>query len=276
MSRSNKVKTRNNIFIAILVAMAAFTFFPFVFMLYTSFKDIHQFYHNFWLPTLPFHFSNYAIAFKVIAVYIFNTTYYSIISVTAIALLASLAAYAFARFKFPGSRALFSLIISLLMIPAVLQIVPLFMEVKSLGLLNTPWAVILPWIARSQPFSILVFRTFFADMPTEIFESAHMDGANKLKCYYLLAVPLSTPVITTIVIVHLLATWNDYIWPLVVLSKDSVRVISIGIRYFQGTYGTQYGPLMAGYVLASVPLLIVFAFGLRQFVQGLTSGAIKG
>ena len=112
-----------------------------------------------------------------------------------------------------------------------------------------------------------MFRTFFANLPEEIFESAYMDGANKFHCYWLIGLPLSVPV---------LATWNDFIWPLVAISTDSLRPVAVGLRFFQGTYLTQYGPMMAGFVIATLPLVVVFGVALRQFVSGLTAGALKG
>lgn len=262
--------------LAVLALIALLTFFPFVFMFITSFKNLNQFYHEFWLPMFPLTWSNYAIAWEVVSVYLVNSTYYSSVSIAGIALFASMAAFAFARYRFPGDQFLFLATISLLMIPSVLQLVPLFMEVRQFGLINTPWALILPWIAVSQPFSILVFRTFFANLPEEIFESAYMDGANKLHCYWLIGLPLSVPVVITILIVHLLATWNDFIWPLVAISSDSLRPVAVGLRFFQGTYLTQYGPMMAGFVIATLPLVVVFGIALRQFVSGLTAGALKG
>ena len=261
---------------SILGLIALLTFFPFIVMVITSFKNLNQFYHEFWLPVFPLTWSNYGIAWEVVSVYLFNSTYYSLLSIIGIALFSSMASFAFARYRFPGDHLLFLATISLLMIPAVLQIVPLFMEVRQFGLINTPWALILPWIAVSQPFSILVFRTFFANLPEEIFESAYLDGANKFHCYWMIALPLSVPVVITILIVHLLATWNDFIWPLVAISSDKLRPVAVGLRFFQGLYLTQYGPMMAGFVIATLPLVIVFGFGLRKFVSGLTTGAIKG
>ena len=121
-----------------------------------------------------------------------------------------------------------------------------------------------------------MFRTFFANLPEEIFESAYMDGANKFHCYWLIGLPLSVPVVITILIIHLLATWNDFIWPLVAISSDSLRPVAVGLRFFQGTCLTQYGPMMAGFVIATLPLVVVFGVALRQFVSGLTAGALKG
>lgn len=270
------MRIRNPLPVTALVIISLLTLYPFVFMFITSFKDQHQFYHNFWLPAFPLTWSNYAVAWGVVRQYIFNSLWYCGLAVIAIVFFASLAAFALARYRFPGDTFFFYAAISLLMIPAVLQIVPLFMEVKQLRLINTPWAVILIWMARGQPFDILVCRTFFANLPQEIFDAAHVDGAGHFQSYWLIALPMSKPVMVIILIVELLATWNDFIWPLIAIADDALRPVSVGLRFFQGQYSTQYGPMMAGFVIATVPLLIVFSLGLRQFVQGLTAGAIKG
>lgn len=262
--------------VAILIFITCLTFFPFVFMIQTSFKSVFQFYHNFWLPTLPLMWSNYVTAWQVILPYLINSFWYSGISVLAIVAFSSLAAFAFARYRFPGDTFFFYAAISLLMIPAVFQLVPLFMQVKQLGILNTPWAVILVWIARGQPFDILVFRTFFANQPQEIFDAAQVDGASAFQSYLLIGMPMAKPVVVIILIIELLSTWNDFIWPLIAIADDAMRPISVGLRYFQGAYSTQYGAMMAGYVIATIPLLILFLLGMRQFVQGLATGAVKG
>lgn len=269
-------RMRNPVPILVLAIITFLTFFPFVFMVMTSFKSVFQFYHNFWLPEFPLMWSNYVVAWNTVRPYLFNTFWYCGVAVAAIVFFASLAAFALARYRFPGDKFFFYAAISLLMIPAVFQLVPLFMQVKQLNLINTPWAVILVWIARGQPFDILVFRTFFADQPQEVFDAAQVDGANRLQIYWMIALPMAKPVIVILLIVELLATWNDFIWPLIALADDALRPISVGLRYFQDAHSSQYGPMMAGYVIATAPLLILFLLGMRQFVQGLTTGAVKG
>ena len=262
--------------IALLVMITFITFFPFLFMIQTSLKSVYQFYHSFWLPAFPLAWGNYVVAWDIVLPYLLNSLWYSAVAVVAIAFFASLAAFAFARYRFPGDTFFFYAAISLLMIPSVFQLVPLFMQVKQLNLINTPWAVILVWIARAQPFDILVFRTYFANQPQEVFDAALVDGAGPFQTYWFVGLPMAKPVIAIVLIVELLSTWNDFIWPLIAIADDALRPISVGLRYFQGAYSTEYGAMMAGYVIASAPLLLVFLLGMRQFVQGLTTGAVKG
>jgi len=188
-----------------------------------------------------------------------------------------MAAYAFARHRFPGSQLLFYAILALLMIPGVLTLIPQFLLVKRLGLLNTYWALILPYIAGGQAFGIFVLRSFFASQPEELFESARLDGASEFAIYWHIALPLARPILATLMVLSLLSTWNDLIWPLVTIGRPELWTISQALVSFSGRLATQqqYGPMFAGYIIASIPLLILFMFTARLFIQGLASGAVK-
>ncbi len=258
-----------------LILVAVVTFLPFYFLVITSFKTTSQMRHHFMLPTVPLHFENYVIAFQQLIKYFGNTVLVTAVSVPGVLLVSSMAAFVFARYSFPGRTVLFYIIISLLMVPFVLTLVPAFVWIKQLGLLNTHWALILPYIAGGQVFAIYLLRSFFATLPNEIFDSAYVDGANIFQIYWRIALPLTKPMLSVVAIVNTLHVWNDYIWPLVTLQQDSMRTITIGLRYFQGQFHTNYGPLFAGYILGSLPLLILFLLAMRPFVSGLTSGAIK-
>jgi ABC-type glycerol-3-phosphate transport system permease component len=261
-----------NLFIGIIVLI---TFFPFYFMLITSLKSTSQMRHDFLVPVLPFQFRNYTAAFWQLMRYFMNTVIVVGISVPGIVLLSAMTAFVFARYAFPLKTVLFYMVMSLLMVPAVLTLVPQFVWVKQLGLLNTYWALILPYIAGGQVFGIYLLRGFFATIPEALFDSAVVDGANMRQIFTRIAIPLAKPMLSVIAIVNTLSTWNDYIWPLVTLQDNSMRTISIGLRYFQGQFQTNYGPLFAGYVLGSIPLFILFLVAMRPFVSGLTAGAVK-
>ncbi|MCC6444487.1 MAG: carbohydrate ABC transporter permease [Armatimonadetes bacterium] len=273
----------------ILIVLAAVTFYPFVFLVMTSLKDNPQFFHQFWRLTFPLHFENYASAWSAISGYIANSFFVSVLSVLGVLAVSSLSAYAFARHRFPGDTFLFYAILSLMMIPGVLSLISSFMWMKQFpliggnnllgqggtGLLNSRWALILPYISGGQVFAIFILRSFIANLPEELFEAARLDGASELAVFARLVLPLSKPILGTIAIMNILSTWNDYVWPLIVLSDDSRKTLTIGLAFFQGAYATTYGPLMAGYVIASLPLLILFLFTMRYFIEGLTSGALK-
>lgn len=261
----------------VLVSLGIFTFYPLIFTLFTSFKDNSQFYSTFWGPAFPLHWSNYGDAWQQLYPVIMNTIFVGVVSAFGVVFLASLAAYVFARHRFPGHDAFFYAIIALLMIPGVLTLIPLFLLVKDLNLLNTYWVLILPYIAGGQAFAIFVLRSFIASQPEEIFESARIDGADEFTIYRRIALPMAKPILGTLAILSLLGTWNDYIWPSVTLRNPDLWTISLQLVSFSSQWASlqQYGPMFAGYVIASIPLLILFMFTMRLFIEGLASGAIK-
>lgn len=245
-------------------------------------------FQNFWGPASPAEWSNYAQAWSAIGHYVYNSVVVSVLSVSGV-LVASLSAYAFARHKFPGSQIFFSAIMALMMDPGVLTPISSFMWMKSFplmggnnwlgdggsGLLNTHAALVLPYIAGGQVFAIFILRSFISGLPEELFEAVRIDGASELATLRSLVPPLMKPILGTIAIMNLLSVWNDYIWPLIVISDEAKKTLTSGLAFFQGAYFTTYGPLMAGYVIACLPLLILFLFAMRYFIEGLTSGAIK-
>ena len=266
---------RQGILWTLLIILVFLSLYPFIFMFITSFKTYEQYLHDFVGVSWPLHVENYAIAWGMISRPLFNSLLVSVSSAIGTVVFASLSAYVFARYKFPGRELLFYAVISLLMIPNVFQLIPRFMLVKDLKLLNTYWALILPYIAGGQIFAIFVLRSFFASLPQELFDAARIDGASDLKTFLYIAVPLSRSIIATLAILRLQQAWNDFIWPLVSTTDTNLRTAIVQLSFLQGEYGTQIGPMFAGYILGSLPLLIIFAFGMKQFIAGMTSGAIK-
>ncbi len=260
---------------SIIIFLVILTLYPFFFMIMTSFKDYSQFIHFFWQPVLPLHWKNYLEAWKQIAPYVLNSFIVTGVSVAGVLLFSSFSAYVFARYKFPGSNFLFFAILALIMVPSVLTIIPAFMWIMKLGLLDTRWALILPYIAGGQVFTIFVFRTFFASIPSELLEAARIDGASEIVIFSKIVLPLSKPIIGTLAIINTINFYNDYLWPLLVIYEDKLKTIPIGLMFFRGQYASNYGAQMAGYALASLPLFVLFLFTMKQFVRGLMSGAIK-
>ncbi|MCL6429491.1 MAG: carbohydrate ABC transporter permease [Anaerolineae bacterium] len=260
-----------------LIFAAILTFYPFFFMAMTSFKATPDFQHNFWGLPQWIQLSNYSDAWMRIRGYVVNSLVVSTTSAAGVLCIGSISAFVFARFHFPGREVLFLMLLALLMIPGILTLVPAFLLVKNLGLMNTYGALILPYIAGGQIFAIFIMRSFFASLPEELFESARIDGAHTFHLYSKICLPLSKPILVTIAIMNILSTWNDYIWPLVTIADGRLWTVSVGIVSFGSQYmGTEsWGPMYAGYVLASLPLIVLFIFTMRYFIAGLTSGAIK-
>jgi len=279
-SSSTRAKARRQfdqtLIIGVLIGLLLVTLVPIVLMLVMSFKDNGQIYGRFWSLPNPVRWLNYESGISVMSGYIRNTLAYSAISVVAVVILSSLTGYAFARHQFPFKEPLYLGVLALLMIPGVLTLIPSFVLVKELGILNTPWALILPWTSGGQVIGTLLCRTFFATLPQEIFDSGKIDGASEFQLYSRIAVPLSFPILTTLAIMHLVATYNDFIWPLLTISSPNLQVVSVGLTQFTSQFGiTDWGPRMAAYVVATIPLLILFMFGMRYYVRGITAGAVK-
>lgn len=256
----------------VLLLLALLTYVPFVSVLINSFKDSRQFFTQFWLPTWPLHFENYSKVWPSISNNLINTATYAIPTVILVLAVSGLTGYAFARYRFWGREVIFFLMLVLIMLPGILLVIPMFVQIKDIGWINTIQSVVLPWTAVQIPFGMFLMRTFFETLPKEYFEAARLDGATELQLFYRIALPLATPAFSTLGILTLLFTWNDLIWPLIVIFDNSKYPISLGVLAFSGSLGTDFGATFASYVLASVPLILVFIFTARRFMAGLQGG----
>jgi multiple sugar transport system permease protein len=187
---------------------------------------------------------------------------------------ASMAAYALARLNFPGKRIIFGIIIATLLVPAVIFLIPNYLIVDNLGWLDTLWAVIVPGSAGA--FGVFFLRQFFISLPGEIEEAARVDGAGDIRIFLQIILPLSRPALATLAVLSFLTNWNDFIWPIYVLLSPENLTLQPGLSVLQGTYSTHYGVVMAGAVIASVPVLILFSMAQKQIVESVASSGVKG
>lgn len=260
---------------AALVLILFLTFFPFLFLLSTSFKNTHQFYHSFWLPAWPPALGNYAQAYGDLKIYIFNSIFVTTISISGILAFSIMTGFLMARYRFPGREIIYYMMLAMLMVPGVLMLIPQFVWVQQLGLLNTYWVMILPYIAGMQIIGLFLFRSFFAQIDQALFESAQVDGAGLFRQLWHIALPLSKSILGVVAITSALGVWNSFLWPLVTTSDESVMVLTVGMLRYNGRIMGQYGPMFAGYVISSIPLGIMFVLFTRAFMKGITSGALK-
>lgn len=259
-----------------LLVLLFFTLIPIVLMLVFSLKDNGQIYGRFWSFPNPIRWQNYIEGYNVMWRFIVNTLIVSLTSVAFVVLLSSLTGFVFARHRFPFKEPIYLAILALLMIPGVLTLIPSFVLVKELGLLDTRWALILPWTSGGQVFGILLCRSFFSTLPQELFDAGRIDGASEFDLYWRVGLPLSWPILVTVAILHLVATYNDFIWPLLTITSPEIQVVSVGLTQFTSQFGvTDWGPRMAAYTIATIPLVVLFVFGMRYYVRGITSGAVK-
>lgn len=190
--------------------------------------------------------------------------------------LASMMAYAFARFDFPGKRALFTLLLIMLMIPGVVLLIPQFILAKNLSLLNSLPGLVLVYSAGPLAFNSFLLRGFFESLPREMEESAVIDGASALTIFWRIMLPLAAPAISTVAVFSFLGAWDEYLLALNFLTDESLRTLPIAIANFRGQHATNWGLVFAGSLTAVVPTVLLFIFFQRYFIQGLTSGAVRG
>lgn len=187
---------------------------------------------------------------------------------------ASAAAYALARLDFPGKKIVFGLIVATLLVPGVIFLIPNYLTVDRLGWLDTLWAVIVPGSAGA--FGVFFLRQFFISLPAEIEEAARVDGAGDFRIFWKIILPLSKPALATLAVLSFLTNWNDFIWPIYVLLSPENLTLQPGLSVLQGTYSTHFGIVMAGAVIASVPVLILFTLAQKQIVESVASSGVKG
>lgn len=265
----------------ILAVIAFLALFPLGFLLLNSTKtELAYSQDPLGLPA-SFEWANFSNAFDVVIRPIFNSMIVVTASVLGIVTIAAMSAYAFTFMRFPLRRFLFVMIFVLLLIPGVLTLIPLYLQIKRLDFagLSSNWgSLILPYIAGGQAFSIFVLRTFFGGISRDLIDAARVDGASEWHILAKIVVPLSIPVLVSVIVINVVPLWNDYLLPSLLLSQN-YRTLTIALVSLQGNAEThsssQFGTLMAAYVIACIPLAIVFTFLMRYYVQGLTSGALK-
>jgi multiple sugar transport system permease protein len=203
-----------------------------------------------------------------------NSTIVSAVTVAANLVFCSLAGYAFARLRFRGSTVLFLLILFTLVIPFEITMIPTFIIMDKLGLQNTLAALIIP--ALVTPLGVFLMRQFFVNLPREVEEAAQIDGCSRLGVLRHVALPLAVPALSTLAALTFLTTWNELLWPLIVISSDDKSTLPLGLTTFQGQHTQDLSAIMAGDVITSLPVLIAFLLAQRTFIQSLTSSAVKG
>ncbi|MEV6635644.1 carbohydrate ABC transporter permease [Actinoplanes sp. NPDC051470] len=260
----------------VLIAASLAMVVPFVWQIITSLKTLSA--ATAVPPSLlpEGHWANYGRVFDLLpfGTQFLNTVIMALARTLGQVLFCSMAAYAFARLRFPGKRVLFAVILSVLMVPPQLFIIPQYQIMSDLGWLNSLQALIVPGLFSA--FGVFLLRQFFLSLPVELEEAARIDGAGPLRIYWSIVLPLARPGLVALAVLTLLWSWNDLFWPLVVNSDPSTMTLSAGLASLQGQYQTDYPVLMAGSLLASLPVIVVFVFLQRQFIQGIAQTGIKG
>jgi len=222
--------------------------------------------------------SNFAKAWETggFSTYFGNSLTLILIKVPIGIFLAALAAFPFAKMRFRGDLTLFIFFLLGLAVPVQVTLQPLLVMMKQIGIANSLFALLPPYVAFGLPFQIFVLRGFFRLIPSELLEAARIDGASELRVFLTIMLPLSLPALAALAIIDVLATWNEFLIALVLISAHDSKTVPVGLLQFQGEYSSQYTLLMAGIVISIVPVLAIFLFLQRYFITGLTAGAVKG
>ncbi len=206
--------------------------------------------------------------------WLMNSAIVSTVGVVSHLVLCSLAGYGFARLKFPGRTFGFLAIVATIMIPTQLLMVPTYVLFARLGLVDTLGAAIVPWLASA--FGIFLMRQFFLSLPAELEEAAVLDGCSRLQVFWRVVLPLAKPALATLAIFTLLGSWNDLVWPLIAINDSANFTVQLGITNFQGARRTDWSLLMAGNVVATLPLIVFFLLAQKQFIATMTFSGLKG
>jgi len=219
---------------------------------------------------------NYVNVFQRINMlkYIFNSIFYTTVIILLDLVVNSICGYALAKFNFRGKNFLLTLIISLMVVPMEAIMLPLYKEMADFGWVNQWASLIVPFIAKC--FSIYMFRQFFLDIPNELLEAASIDGCGPMKTFFKIVVPISGTVFATVFILDYVQHWNDFMWPMLVVTGENMRTIQLGIQTFFGLKPVNYGPIMASLTIAAIPMLIMFIALQKYYVKGIASTGIKG
>lgn len=222
------------------------------------------------------HWENWSKAWSIVSGYIFNTVFVAVTG-TVLSLIFSLAAaFFFARYRIAGSGILWYVFLILMLMPGISNLIPLFMLLRDMHLLNSLWALIIIGTSGAQVMQIYVLRGFIEDIPQDLFDSAEVDGASAVRQVINIVIPMSGSVVSTLAILQFIGLWNEFILPFIVIRDDSLLTLSAGLVKLDGEYVKRWGEMMAGYSIASIPLVIIFLFTMRLFVKGIAAGAVKG
>lgn len=261
-----------------LLAGALVMILPFFWMLITALKSPQEAASTkpIWWPA-ALQWQNFPLALKaqpLWAHYFLTSAIVTILTVVTEVVLGTMAAYAFSRIQFWGKELLFTLLLSTMMIPGEVLLIPNYMTIAHFGWLNTYQALVIPWAV--SVFAIFLLRQHFLQIPFELQEAAYLDGAGHLRFLITCVIPLSRPVLATVILLKFVSSWNAFLWPLLVTNLPEMRTVQVGLTSFLQEAGTQYQLLMAAATLTLIPVLIVFLLAQKQFLESVAKSGLKG
>ena len=260
-----------------LISLVLIILLPMCWLIMNSLKTNQEMFRDsIALPATPL-FSNWVNAWnKGLYNYFLSSIITSAMSLCGILVFSSLLAYGLTRLNLPGSGLIFVIVLGGMALSEQVALVPLFKIIQAIGLYNTRWAVVLPYISFRIPFTMFLLRSYFLGIPRELEEAAILDGASRFQIFYKIIIPISKPVLASAAIVNLNFVWNEFLFANIFLENRKLMTIPLGLMTFQGDLKSDYVTMLAGILIASLPMIIMYLCMQKQFVRGLTSGAVKG
>ncbi|MBK9050567.1 MAG: carbohydrate ABC transporter permease [Chloroflexi bacterium] len=277
-NRNRKIGQRIILY-TLLILIALLVLMPMVWMLSTSFKPKSQWFlpEIHWIPK-TFTLDNYEKILNnpslPIMRWFVNSAGVATVVTVLVLIVDSLAGYAYARLEFRGRRFLFAMLLATLFLPGIMFLIPNFLTIARLDLLNNYMGVILP--AMAGVFGVFLMRQFFESIPRELEEAARIDGATTFQTFYYIALPLAKPALVTLGVITFLGSWNDFLWPLLILKDRVLLTLPPGLRTLQGAFTSEYGQMMAGAAITAVPVLIIYLVLQRYIVESVATSGLKG
>ena len=270
-------RTTRTLVYAVLMVYTAWNLFPLLVMVISGFKSTREIFLNPFALPAKLSFANYAAAWQKanFSLYFTNSVVIALVSIVSLIFLSSMAAYVLARYNFPGRRLVYLFVLLGLVLPARLAIIPIFLLIRSLGLNDTRIGLILIYSATGFSFATFLLVNFFQSIPTDLEDAARIDGAGNFRIYWQVNLPLLRPALATVTVFSFVNIWNDFFFPLILINTNSRKTIPLGVQSFFGEYSIQWDLLFAALNIAVIPIIIFFIILSRQFIEGLTEGAIK-
>lgn len=260
-----------------LVIYAMIIGYPLFWMIINSFKETDEIFSNSWALPKEWLFSNYVQAWNTgISSYFLNSVIVTGLTCLLTVFIAALGAYGFARFNFKGKNVFLVFCIGGMMLSPQVSLIPLYTLIQALGIHDTYWALIVPYVAYRIPITLLLVRSAFLQVPKELVEAAHLDGCSNWKVFTRVFVPLNKPILITAGVLTAYFTWNEFLFALIFIDTEALKTIPAGLMQFRDTLSTNWGVLLAGLMISALPITILFLFLQKYFIRGVASGSVKG
>ncbi|WP_134699355.1 carbohydrate ABC transporter permease [Ammoniphilus sp. YIM 78166] len=251
--------------------------YPLIWLIMNGLKSNREFFLDTWSLPKELLWSNYVLAWNAgVGRFFFNSVFVTVVSVLLVLVLGSMAAYGLSRFRFKGANVLLIIILSGLMLAPQVSLISLYKMLQTIGLYNTYWALIIPYVAFQLPFAIFLMRSYFLSIPRELEESAVMDGCNTFKVYWHIILPIGKPILASAALLTGMNVWNEFMFALVFVEDTALRTIPVGLMNLRAQLNTNFGVQLAGLAISAFPMIMAFMLFQKQFVRGLSAGSVKG